>query len=273
MIDRLNRRLFTTVSTILPILLAGQAAAFEIGGFDSDRGNLGSLVSGTGHASPEDLRLAVQAAFPDLILSGAPELTAEYLSGVQLLLLTSWWTSGTGVTPLSASEQTVLYDFVVGGGSAMIFMDNHDLSDASHESLLDPFGLDTEGKIDQLGLTCTILAPAACPATMGPYGTLTSYQVDVPGWFDALGPHALALDQMPTGETSLAYIDFGDLGPGSGAVLLCSDSSHLMGLYLHQETIDLVCNMIAACKDQLTGVPDVPSGIAWSVVKSWYLGE
>ncbi len=262
-----------TPAILLILLFATSATAFEIGGFDASRGGLGSFSEATGPTSPEDLRLAVLANFPDVVISGAPELTTEYLSGVQILFLTVWWSSSTGVSPLSASEQSALYDFVVGGGSALIFVDNHDLDDVSHESMIDPFGLDTMGKINSLSVSCTILDPAACPATMGPYGTLSSYLVDVPGWFDVIGPHAVALDVLPNGEPSLAYIDFGVLGSDSGAVLLCSDSSHLVGVYLHQQTVDLVCNMIAACIDQLTGVPDAPRGMTWSEVKRGYLGE
>jgi len=262
MVDRFNPRKVMVALAILMILnVVASASAFEIGGFDASRGGLGSFSEATGLTSPEDLRLAVQANFPDVIISGTPELTVEYLSGVQVLFLTVWWSSSQGVSPLSPAEQSALYDFVVGGGSALIFVDNHDLDDVSHESMIDPFGLDVTGKINAYNVVGTFSDPASCPATMGPFGTLTHYNVEVPGWFDVVGPHAVALDVLPNGEPSLAYIDFGVLGPDSGAVLLCSDSSLLVGLYLLQETVDLVSNMIAACIDHMTDVPgeDVPS--------------
>ncbi|MBU0742942.1 hypothetical protein KKG45_04925 [bacterium] len=72
---------------------------------------------------------------------------------------------------------------------------------------------------------------------------------------------------------SPGYIDFGVLGTDSGAVPLCSDSSHLVNLFITQDTKDMVDNMLAACIDQLSGIDDAPAGVAWSEVKGLFRGE
>jgi hypothetical protein len=266
------------MTSFLPLMFAclglslaayGNAEAVIIGGFDGTRGGLGSLRDGTGTTSVEELRLSILLAHPDVAITATDTLTSSYMDSVDIVFLTVWYTPQIALPALSLDEQSALQQFVLDGGCALIFVDNSDLSDVSHESLLDPFGLDVEGKIDSDNVIGTIDDPFLSPATAGPFDTLYSYTTAKPGWFDNLGPYAIALDEMPNNMPSLAYIDFGVMGSGAGAVLLGSDSSHLVGLFLDNQTTAIVNNMIAAC-EAATGIADPLNRTTWPRLKCLY---
>jgi hypothetical protein len=103
-------------------------------------------------------------------------------------------------------------------------------------TLINPFGLDING--DLIGhLSATVTSPLANPITSEPFGQVTSLLTINPGWFDVLGSaHSLATLDV-NGQSMLAFLESGALGPGSGAVILSADSdAYLRNLTLIDNT-------------------------------------
>ncbi len=205
--------------------LLGSDLPLALGGFDLARGGSNSLADGTQAAA---IRGSITSAYPAATFTSTATLTAEYLASIDVLVLWSASDATTGITPLSAAEQSALRAFVEMGGTAILLVDNDQFagggSDAINESLLDPFGIDVTGQVAASESTADVIDPAASLLTAGPAGTIGQYATSFPGWFDQLGPFAASIARLQANnQPVLAQIDPGRLAPGSGRVVLSSD--------------------------------------------------
>jgi hypothetical protein len=198
-----------------------------IGGFDAARGGLASLRDG---ALAAELRGAITNAFPLASIAAASTLTREFLETVRMLILTSVTGLNSAITPLTAAEQGELRQFVERGGAALLTVDNNEFagpaaSEAANESLLDPFGLDVTGLINNPAAPVNVANPAASALTSGPFGVFPTYAAYYPGWFDGVGTNAVVLSRLAANnQPALAIINPGVLTTNSGPAFFFSDS-------------------------------------------------
>ena len=232
-------------------------AQVEVGGFDSTRGGFESLAPG------EDSTLAndIAAAFPGTTFSFSNTLTPSFLNGLNVVILGVATTDSSAITPLTSSEQTALQNFVLDGGTALIFTDNSTFdpnAPAANASLLTPFGLTATGTLVG-GVNAPILNPSG-PLT-GPFTPVTEFATNFPGYFNGTGAGTV-LAQFAPGEAAIDYFAPGTLGPHSGAAVFFSDSDAMVaGDALTTTNLNLILNAFAT--NQLTPVPE-PS--TWSMI-------
>jgi hypothetical protein len=226
------------------------AQAVNIGTFDTTRGGIGSLLS----SEQNGVRTAITANFPGTTISGTSELTSSFFSTIDLVWVMSARAGSDAISPLSATEQSALRTFVEGGGRALLFSDNElydgAASDPANESLIDPFGLDIMGNVAGVQVVSATL-PNTSPVTNGPFGTVTSYSTNFPGWFNNLGPDASTLATLnANSQPALAFIPPRTLSATSGGVVLFSDGNTAIdpagaGVFGSAEQV-LILNAIAA---------------------------
>jgi len=220
--------------------------ASVVGGFDAARGGQDSFSSSFGFLIP-----IIQSAFPGTTFSETSTLNPTFLSNVDVLFLGSVKSGAGGsqmaVNPLSGAEQTAMVNFVLGGGSALLFVDNSDFA-AGNNSFISPFGVTVSGAITG-GPIATVTNPPAHPTTNGPFGIVSIFQTGVPGASLSLGPNAVSLATLSVGGgIALAVIDLGVLGPGSGGVVVVVDTNVLESPHINNPAIqnrELVLNALA----------------------------
>jgi hypothetical protein len=203
-------------------LAAQTAHGVVIGGFDLSRGGVGSLSDAPENAPFRDL---IEVIAPSAVFTSTSELTPAYLSTIDVLLLAANTGSTTTISPLSAAEQTAMFNFVAGGGNLGVLTEREPQGgpggDASRESLLDPFGMDTSG--DYLAPAATFTNPNH-PVADGPFGAITQFAIDAAGGYTDLGPYATALATEDfTDVPVLAVIERNVIAPGSGRALFLAD--------------------------------------------------
>ena len=118
-------------------------------------------------------------------------------------------------------------DFVYQGGCAVLLVDSDGFSagaDAANESLVDPFGIDVTGTLNNYSATATVTNPGVSLITNGPHGTIASFTQIVAGRLNQLGPYASSLATNQIG-IALAEITPGRLQAGSGRVIVYTDSN------------------------------------------------
>jgi hypothetical protein len=126
-------------------------------------------------------------------------------------------TDGQAITPLSAAEQTALLNFVLGGGTALIFADNSAFdpnAPAANASLLAPFGVTVTGTLN--GLSNAPILNLSGPLT-GPFSPVTTFAANYPGYFNGTGLGSVLADL--NGDTTKPAVERfapGTLGAGSG---------------------------------------------------------
>jgi len=231
---------YIPVAFALCFALAGpvSAGSVVVGGFDASRGGFESLATG------EDTALAtdISTAYPGTTFSFANTLTPSFLSGVNVVILGNATSNSSAITPLTSSEQTALQNFVLNGGTALIFTDNSTFdanAPAVNASLLSPFGITAAGTL--IGyLNAPILNPSG-PLT-GPFTPVTQFATLDPGYFtNTNGGQVLA--QFAPGEAAIDYFAPGALGPNSGAAVFFSDSDAMVaGQALTTTNENLVLN-------------------------------
>lgn len=236
--------LFVTVLSIVA-MAPFMAAAQVIGGFDASRGGIFSLASGSENAA---LRASILAEYPAAQFTETTLLDASYLSGVDVLIVGSASEQASGITPLSAAEQSALSQYVQGGGAAVILTDNDALPDLvlANESLASVFGLTTTGTLS--GTQPASVVVPDHPITNGPHGSTTVYSTVFPGWYSALGTSTVLarLDNAPGMAATCVWFGPGDFLQSSGSALFLSD---------HVFPRVLVLNMIAFQQQQPPTVP------------------
>jgi hypothetical protein len=193
-----------------------------IGCFDTNRASVFSPSEGSAMAV---FRANIASNFPSATFESTNLLTTNFLSSINLLVVTAIYGNSTGITPLSAAEQGALTNFVQAGGAALLFADNDLQFQPASQSIVQPFGLDCTGNLP--GSVMATITNLNYPVTDGPFGSVSNYTVaSYPGWFDALGPYATGIATLnPNGEVSLAAIAPGLLGGKSGGVVFFSDST------------------------------------------------
>ncbi len=233
--------------------------SFIIGGFNNSRGGFFSFPSGN---YLDQARASLAANFTGASFTSFDTITPQTLAEVDLLMLSVGTSNGTAITPLSATEQSVLFDFVQGGGCAILFPDNSSFSSGApvaNESLIDPFGMDIAGTLGGR-ITAAVSTPAASPITNGPFGTISTFSQNYPGGLINLGPYAISLASNPLGN-ALAVIESGAIQTGSGRVIVFTDinsfgDTDAAGFFPENEALFL--NTINACKVPVdTTPPDI----------------
>jgi hypothetical protein len=231
-----------------------QASPFVVGGFDAARGGIESLAPG------EDSTLAsdIAAAFPGTTFQFSNTLTPSFFSSVNVVILGVATSDSSAITPLTGSEQSALKNFVLSGGTALIFSDNSTFDStapASNANLLAPFGVTATGTLDGI-VNAPILNPTG-PLT-GPFTPVTQFATNYPGWYsDTNGGLVLAdLRNDPT-MPAIDYFVPGAMGPTSGAVVLFSDSNAIAaGDPVMPTDLNLVLNALALTGEGPTTVPE-----------------
>ncbi len=195
-----------------------------IGGFNSTRAPAFGLVDGSELTS---FRSDLAAMLPAARLTSAATLTDAFLAPLDVAMLASPAGNGSSVPALSRPEQRALRTFVLNGGGAVLLVDNDTFVGGAagvNNSLLAAFGMHVTGTDAAGSSPATIADPPASPVTSGPFGTVSTLNLAVPGWLDVLGP-ATALGTLDVnGMPFLAVIPEGALGPGSGAVVVVTDT-------------------------------------------------
>ena len=146
------------------------------------------------------------------VAPGIDVASADTLAGTDVFF-TGWVLTGT----YTDEEKAALRAFVLGGGALIATTD-----DAGH-TMVDAFGL-TQG--DGTGTpTENVITDPAHPIADGPFGTVTSYrQYAATGNYPTLGPDAHEIGRYAAGPgTTIAVIERGALGPGSGPVVFVAD--------------------------------------------------
>jgi hypothetical protein len=146
------------------------------------------------------------------IAPGIREANERTLAGVDVFF--TGWVSSFSYTP---DEKPALLDFVRAGGTLIATTD-----DTGH-SMVDAFGL-TQGDGSGSPTENVITAPDHAIAS-GAFGTVSTYrQYDATGHYTLLGPDAHEIGRYASGPgTTLAVIERGRLGPGSGAAIFVAD--------------------------------------------------
>ncbi|MBX3388441.1 MAG: hypothetical protein KF691_03180 [Phycisphaeraceae bacterium] len=235
------------------LALTGASAfgAPAIVGFDLGRGGAFSISQG---GALTTLRGVILGAYPSATIGGVSALSPSGLAGADVVFLASTTAGTSAIAPLSASEQTALYDFVLAGGGAVIFSDNDSFaggaSQPANHSLLAPFGLTCAGTGLPWQRTATVLDPHSSPVTDGPFGLSQTFSIGWPGWFNGLGGATSLATLNDNGQSALALIPRGAIGPGSGGVVLFSDCTMIGDGYFPAANQTLVLNAIAFAVDR-----------------------
>jgi hypothetical protein len=253
------RRLLRALCTLLFGIAAlwtmpGSARAqLVIGGFDPSRGGFTSLASGDNSTLVNDIKTAI----PGTTFSFSNTLTPTFLAGVNAVILGVATTETSAITPLTSSEQTALHNFVLNGGTALLYTDNDSFDPNApvvNASFLTPFGLTATGT----------LPPPANPSILNPSGPLTHPFTPVTdfttldaGFYNNTGTGTV-LAQFAPGEAAIDYFARGTLGPHSGTAVFFSDSNTISNDTLTTSNLNLLLN-------GLTTVP-VPEPSPWSMI-------
>jgi len=195
-----------------------------IAGWDTGRGGNYSLNS----TYSNQARIDLQNQYSDLEVRALGELTTANLADVDVVVLSSVRANSGAITPwLSEAEQDALYNFVLGGGCAILFPDNSTFaggnSDPANESLIDPFGLDIMGTLG--GVYNATVTSASSPVTSG----VASYSGNYAGWFNNTGTATVLATLDADAEPSLVEFAPGYFGTGSGRVVVFSDANVFFG--------------------------------------------
>ena len=152
-----------------------------------------------------------------VVADGIDVASATSLIGTDAFL-TGWIPTGT----YTVAEKQALVDFVTAGGSLIATTD-----DTGH-TVVDAFGLQ---QLDGTTNPSTFL-DAAHPIADGPFGTDTQFiEYATQGSYLGLGPNAVAVAADAAGNTTIAEILPGSLGPGSGLALFLSDVDFFTDIY------------------------------------------
>ncbi|MBS1705538.1 MAG: PEP-CTERM sorting domain-containing protein [Armatimonadetes bacterium] len=225
------------------------AQALTIGGWSTTRGGSGSIVSGI---DASQFRGGIEAAFAGVMFANTDTLTQQFLSGIDVLMISSTVSGNQAITPLSTDEQNALASWVASGGCAIIYADNDTFSgagsDAANESLIDPFGMDISGTANNAQhLTITDVSN---PIANGAHGATTGAMYLFPGAFDSIGTGTSVGVVDAFSKSGLVAFAPGSFGAGSGGVVVFSDASPTFNGFtddgfriLSLNSIDYVCTV------------------------------
>jgi hypothetical protein len=243
---------FAVLIGLLTICAAGptQASPFVVGGFDAARGGIASLAPGEDSALAAD----IVAAFPGTTFQFTNTLTSSFFSGVNAVILSVATSDTTAITPLSASEQSAVKSFVLGGGIALMFSDNSTFNanaPAANANFLAPFGVTATGTLTGF-VSAPILNPAG-PLTK-PFTPVTTFTTNFPGWYsDTNGGLVLADLNNNSAQPAIDYFGPGAFGSNSGVTVLFSDVNAMVaGDALTTSNLNLILNTLALVQEPST---------------------
>jgi hypothetical protein len=228
--------------TIAP-MLPTQASPLVVGGFDAARGGIESFAPGENST----LAAEIASAFPGTTFQFTNTLTPSFFSSVNAVILGLGTSDTSSITPLSASEQSALKSFVLGGGVALMFSDNDTFASnapAANANFLAPFGVIATGTLSGI-VNAPILNPTG-PLT-GPFTPVTTFATNFPGWYSNTNGGLVLADL--NGNPAMPAIDYfgpSAIGPTSGAVVLFSDSNNIAaGDPVAGADLNLILNALA----------------------------
>ena len=134
------------------------------------------------------------------------------------------------------------------GGCAVLVTENDFQFGPASESLIDPFGMDSAGRVNGL-VTATVTDPASSPVTSGPFGTIPSFSQNFPSAITDLGSFASSLATNVIGH-ALAVIEEDMTNLGSGRVVVHTDFDTLSVVDPTHQALFL--NTIQYCQDNLS---------------------
>jgi hypothetical protein len=249
-------------------LASALAAGPVVAGFDAARGGFESLAPG------EDTGLAndISMAFAGTTFRFGDTLTSSFLSGANVAILGVATSDFSAITPLSASEQSALHNFVLNGGAAIIFTDNDSFDSAgnaraANASLLSTFGVTSTGTLS--GAQLAPIANSTGPLT-GPFTPVNEFQGDYTGYFSGANGGQVLASWAP-GDPAIDYFAPKFFGPHSGAVVLFADSDAMVaGDSLTTTNLNLVLNAI----DTYTLAPPsaIPEPSTWAMMLIGFAG-
>lgn len=242
------------------VALTASALAQRIGTFNITRGGELSIADAS---QTSEIRSAIQTAFPTATLTSTATLTGAFFATVDVVIVTSATAGNAAITPLTSAEQNALRSFVLGGGSALLFVDNDTFagsaSDPANESVVDAFGFDVTGTASNSQNVTA--AGAGNPITGGPFGTVTSATYRWCGGFDTLPAEATSVGTVDGLNLSgAAYIARGALGANTGAVAAFTDNSILYNGFGSAGATTMVLNAI-----QYAAVPEPATLVALGI--------
>lgn len=220
-------RSFKKLSGIAGILAVASVTHAEaplvIGGFDTERSGHISFPAGDYFSQA---RASLSTSLGPVVFKGFPTLTYENLDGLDIVVLAPGTTHSTSAPPLSASEQSVLRQYVLAGGGVVILADNYYYSTgapAEETALLAPFGMTGYGML-QNTIWATVPLPENHAVTSGRFGSVATFPQFFPGGISNVGPwaHALASNEL---GIALAVIEADVMGEDSGRVAVYSDGN------------------------------------------------
>ncbi len=221
---RSTRRALVVVAGFTLYISASPAWAIILGTFGAPRVTDASIATGS---MTSMLRNSLYSNFPGSTIVTSPTLTPAFLSGIDVLAIASDKTPYGGITPLSASEQSALVDYVLNGGSALLIAEGIPNFAAAAQSMISPFGL-TMADDGLSGYTAALPVDPNHPIFSGPFGVQNYVEFLAGVVFPDLGPYATALANLPqTGQTAVAIIERHAMGPHSGAVVIVGDANFL----------------------------------------------
>jgi hypothetical protein len=234
--------LFASIGLFVSTAASLKAGPFVVGGFDAASGGFESLAPGEDSALAAD----ISAAFPGTTFDFTNTLTSSFFSGVNVAIFGVATSDGSAITPLTASEQTALLNFVLGGGTALIFADNSEFNanaPAANASLLSPFGVSVTGTLT--GVVNAPILNSTGPLT-SPYA-VSQFATNYPGYFSNTGGGTVLADLNDNpAEPAIVRFAPGQLGTGSGAVVFFSDSDAMVaGDSLTSTNLNLILNAFA----------------------------
>jgi hypothetical protein len=212
---------FVAVAAGVLALVPNFAGAVIIGGWDATRGGPDGAIQ-TGSAGTM-LRSELAANFPGATLADSPYLSTSFLNSIDVLYIIAVHDAFDQITPLDATEQGNLANWVAGGGRALLVTDNPSFVSAG-DSMVNHFGVLAEGGgLDgrQLG---TVTDNTDFPTiTNGPFGPVTTFEGGYTGAYNILGSATSLGGWNANNQTALAALNY-----GSGRVVFYADES-MMG--------------------------------------------
>jgi hypothetical protein len=209
-------------------LLFGGWSEERAGGFALD----GPLATGT-------ILTTLQPHFPGISVVTTTTLTAEFLSGVDVLLLSTSDSFSSIIDPLSAAESNALYNYVLNGGAAILLADGEfdPGVDIVNDSMTGMFGVHV-GNVKS-GIVAAEATSTTHPIINGPFGEVTDMGTFYPGWITELGSSATSIGKLSSNnQPFLAVIAAHALSPFSGPVIIVGDPAPFVPpLYGNSETL------------------------------------
>jgi hypothetical protein len=204
-----------------------------ITGFDAARGGIFAIADGGSAVS--EARMALELDPPDGIglgdgVSYVPfntlDLSQPGVATANIMVLYVALNAVDPISALSMPEQTALLNYVLGGGCAVLIADNDHAANpawvAANSSLVGPFGMTVESMFT--GLVDAQIVNHTTALTDIPGRIVDHMAQNSPGLITDLGPNGIAIAAV-TGAVgdAMALIQAGDLGVGSGPVIVFSD--------------------------------------------------